>query len=429
MNRFLLIDCNNFFVSCERVFNPRLLKKPVVVLSSNDVCIIARSQEAKALGIVMGDSAYRCQALFKKHQVIVLSANFALYGDLSARVMQVLEQESPAVDVYSVDEAFIRAPAPCATLSAAEKDAYYLAYAHHLKQKIYRYTGIPVSIGIGPTMTLAKVAIEIAKKQPDKRGVFDISDPAVRAPILATFDVADVWGIGYRYAAFLRSHRINTAAAFIQKDDRWICKHLTIAGLKTAWELSGRHCIAFGQGPHEKQSITVSRLFGNRVTTESDIQEALASHVACAAHKVRAQQSLVAHLSIFLTAQSHFDPQRHYWSAHTQLGVATDYTPTLITAAHHCLHSLFRPGYLYKKVGIIFDELVPQESAQLNLFEPHQKPDHKQHQLMRTIDCVNTKWGRNTLFFAAEGTQQPWKMQQAQKSSCFTTNWHELLTV
>lgn len=264
MKRYLLIDCNNFFVSCERVFNPTLRNRPVVVLSSNDGCVIARSNEAKALGIKMGEPFFECRDLIEKHNVIYYSANFALYSDLSSRVMQILLQYAQDLEIYSIDEAFMHIDEH--TDNARFNDTYYTQYATFLVKKIKQCTGLPISIGIGPTKTLAKLASSIAKKNPTYSGVFDITPYGQQEidTLLATIEVTEIWGIGRRYGRFLTERGIKTVKAFKYADERWVRKHMTVVGLKTLWEINGKPCLSIGQISSDNeatQSITVSRFF------------------------------------------------------------------------------------------------------------------------------------------------------------------------
>lgn len=426
MNRYYLVDCNNFYVSCERVFDPTLHKKPVVVLGSNDACIIARSNEVKALGVKMGVPAFECEALFKKHKVLVYSANFALYGDMSSRVMQTLTECATDIEIYSVDEAFLFVPN---YTNGGSQETYYLAYAHYIRMRVKQETGIPVSVGIGPTKTLAKIANRLAKKNPEYNGAFDITDHPDIDKLLTSIEIGDVWGIGHRYAKLLQQHNIINARDFKYADDAWVRKNMTIVGLKTLLELRGISCLSLADCPEQKQSITVSRSFGQKVTELRQAKEALASYVSTAAEKLRAQHSLTSHLTVYAVTNRYHDPLNYFQSAHMQLPIATDYTPELIAAAHICLDKIFQKGLIYKKVGILFTDLVPNNFLQMNTLVPIKKNINKQTRWIKTIDSINNKWGRNKLFFAASGIKQPWKMYQARKSACFTTNWHELLTI
>lgn len=427
MKHFFLLDCNNFFVSCERVFNPVLRNKPVVVLSSNDACIIARSPEAKALGIPMGAAAWEYEAFFKRHNVLVYSANFALYGDMSARIMQTITQLASDIEIYSVDEAFFHVH-PYSATSLANKNNYYHSYAQSIQQTVKQRTGIPVSIGIGSTKTLAKIANYIAKKNPQHGGVFDITQQHDIDTLLAKIPVEEIWGVGYRYAKLLHSKNINTVRDFKYADDAWIRKKMTIVGYKTLLEIRGKTILSLATIPEPKQSITVSRLFGTKTPNAIHIRQALAAYVTSAAQKLRVQQSAAYHISVFLITTRHHDPDHVFTSSNCSLEIPTAYTPALITAAQSCLDQLLIPGVVYKKVGVIISDIVPDSSMQLSTYAPTPNIDKQTH-IMKAIDHVNKKLGRNKVSFAAAGIVQPWKMKQLKKSQCFTTSWHELLEV
>lgn len=371
----------------------------------------------------MGDSAWQHQEFFKHHGVIVHSANFPLYGDMSARVMQTLTQHAQDIEVYSVDEAFL-------FFAPYDKQAFPTPtdYARYLKKLVYQYTGIPISIGIGPTKTLAKIAIEFAKKSPESQGVFDITDHEQADELLAKIAIEDVWGVGHQYAQKLRAKAINTAYDLKRASDVWVKKNMTINGLKTLHELRGISCIPLGTSQPEKQSITVSRLFGKPVTQLHYLHEALATYVQTAAEKLRAQKSCAQQLYIFSLTTRYHEVQRTYRAATITLPHATAHTPLFISAAYECFKQMYMPGNIYKKVGIILLDIVPESAVQIPLYEPLQQ-DEKQTQLMKIMDKTNQKWGKNTLSFAASGTKRPWKMRQQKKSDCFTTNWHELLTI
>lgn len=426
MLKFALVDCNNFFVSCERVFNPSLLKKPVVVLSSNDACVIARSNEAKALGIAMGVPAFKCKDIFKKHDVKIYSSNFALYGDMSARVMQVLTSLATDIEIYSVDEAFLYLPSP--TNEHSYWAGHHSKYAMHIKEQVFKNTGIPVTIGIGPTKTLAKVATKIAKKKAYLKNVLDISDVPDIDPILASIDIKDVWGIGSRYAKLLRGKGITNARDFKYICENWVKKNMTVVGLKTLLELRGISCLSLYDAPPAKQSITVSRSFGKNVSTLHELKEATAAYMLTAAEKLRNQNAIASRVTVFLVYTQYFEHNRFYNATSLDLFTATSYSPTLIKAAHCCLEDLFKPGFTYKKVGVMVSDLGSQSSIQMNIYFKA-SDSVKEAKVMKALDKVNKKLGRNKLTVAAAGFKREWKMKQAKKSACFTTNWNELLTI
>lgn len=428
MKRYVLVDCNNFFASCERVFNPKLVNKPVVVLSSNDGCIIARSNEAKALGIGMGAPLFEVADIVKKHNVYVLSSNFALYGDMSARVMHMLASLSTDIEIYSVDEAFLFIPEYIPAFNVYHSNnMYYTHYCAHMRAKVKLATGIPTSIGIGSTKTLAKIANRIAKKNPHYNGVFDSTHQDMDE-ILRTIDVGDIWGIGYRYAKLLKSYGFYTAYDFKYACEKWVRKKMTVVGLKTLLEIRGQPCIKLEDMPSTKKSICVSRSFGKNVTTLHELKEALSTYVQMASEKVRIQKSVVVSFAIFVTSSRFCQDGSYYNSIAYQMATPTSYSPLLVQAALTCLEKIFKPGIVYKKVGIIFTQLVSSHAIQMSTYEPLGNLD-AQAKLMKTVDRANAKWGRDMLFFASAGISRPWKMKQLKKSQNFTTNWNEILTV
>lgn len=411
---FFLIDCNSFFVSCERVFNPKLWGKPVVVLSSNDGCVVARSKEAKKLGIPMGAPAFQYKQLFQDRGVFVYSSNFTLYGDISQRVMQVLQQFSADYEIYSIDEAF---------LSIATDDP--LSIAREIRARVLRWTGIPVSVGIAPTKTLAKVANHIAKKDEKQQGVFLLNDPKEIDCTLAQFPLGDIWGIGRNLSRRLKGHGIFTPLQFKNCSDTWIQKSFSVVLLKTALELRGVSCLPLDEVEAPNKSITCSRSFGAPVTTLFQLEEAISSYTARAAEKLREQDLCARYLTVYLTT-SPFIEDPYSNSATASIPEPTDYTPQLITTAKKCLQGIFRDGYSYKKVGVILNDLTLKTAHQLDLFSP---PTPNRGRAMDILDQINGAYGRNALQFAAEGIEKPWKMKRCHTSARFTTHWDELLTV
>jgi DNA polymerase V len=416
MTLYALIDCNNFYVSCERVFNPKLNNKPIVVLSNNDGCIIARSNEAKALGIPMGAPLFEYQALLHRHKVVVYSSNYALYGDMSTRVMSTLAQFCPDIEVYSIDEAFLLLKFP----SSANLHEYALT----IRNQVMRWTGIPISVGIAPTKTLAKIANRIAKKEPSYKSVFLL--PENPDSILKSVAVTDIWGVGRHYTKLLQRFGIHTAYDLKYTDDRWIKKRMTICGLRTVHELRGIACFALDENPERKQSIACTRSFGKPTSELKDLKEAVANYTARAAQKLRTQKSLACALYVFITTK-HYSRYRYAKGICIPLSVATSYTPTLIEYAHRGLTAIYKSEYYYKKAGVILLDFVDEQHAQTDLFVP--LPSENQKKFMCTFDQINKKWGRKTVHFAAEGIKKPWLMRQSQKSAPFTTDWDNLLKI
>lgn len=410
---FVLIDCNNFYASCERVFDPKLIGKPIVVLSNNDGCIVARSKEAKQLGIPMGAPVFEWKQVITQHKVVVRSSNYALYGDMSQRVMSSLAQFSSEMEIYSIDEAFLMFPVETS-----------LEALHEIRKKVLQWTGIPISLGVGETKTLAKLANRLAK---DSAGVFFLVDELKRAEIFEKLPVGEVWGIGSRTTAKLNACGVWTVADLIRADDVWIRKNFTVVLLRTVWELRGISCIGVEEIAASKKSIICSRSFGKVVKEYEDIAEALSMHVACAAEKARHQNSLVSYLEVFILTNIHKPNQAYYSNKHLiVLSEPSAHTPTLIHYAKMSLQKIFRTGLDYKKVGVIFGGLVPEHSYQRDLFT---KTPEKHRELMAFLDETNKRYGKKVLKFAAEGVVQPWKMKREQCSPCFTTRWEDLLKI
>ena len=397
---FGLIDCNNFFVSCERVFNPKLLRHPVVILSNNDGCIISRSKEAKDLKIPMGAPAFQYREIFTKNNVIVLSSNFALYGDMSERVMSVLEDFGYPMEVYSIDEAFLEL--------ASEN------IVPEIRSRVLQWTGIPISIGVGATKTRAKVASDLAKKRDD--GICCLNDPA---PIFMRLPVQEVWGIGSQISSLLNQLGIYTVSELIAQTDAWIQKHFSITLLRTVIELRGISCLSLEELSPPKKSIVCSRSFGCLINSLEDLKEAVATFTAHGAEKLRNQYSVAGYMGVFVIGKDRF-PR----SASRALAMPTSYTPHLISHAYQLLSELFVEGQSYRKAGIMFQQISPQDETQLDLFQTSGSPE-----LMHIVDHINRKKRKRVLFFAAEGTSAAWKPLSGHRSPHFTTQWKELLTI
>lgn len=410
---YFLIDCNSFFVSCEQVFNPKLYGKPVVVLSNNDGCVVSRSKEAKKLGIPMGAPAFKYKELFQKHRVFVYSSNFTLYGDMSHRVMQVLEQFSPWIEINSIDEAFI----------ILETDQP-IEFARTLKHQVPRWTGIPVSVGIGLTKTLAKVANDLAKKRTEDH-IFQLTDLEQIQSVLKTLSPKEIWGIGSRLDAQLKASGIFTALDLCNAEESWLRKLFSVTMLKTALELRGISCLQLEEVESPKKSITASRSFGKPVTTLEELHEAVASHATRAAENLREQGSLTGHVTVFLMTSPFINhPYSNMASIH--LPQPSNYTPLLISLCKQILSPLFRAGHSYKKVGVILQDIIPADCYQQDLFTS-QTRGPKEQALMHCFDQITNHFGRNAIYFAAEGIEKSWKGQRNCTSQGFTTNWQELL--
>ncbi len=417
---FALVDCNNFYASCERVFNPSLKDKPIVVLSNNDGCVIARSNEAKAIGIKMGEPIFKCQGLVDRHKVFVYSANFVLYGDISRRVMNTLSSFSSEMEIYSIDEAF---------LSLDGFENFDLdQYALKIRQKIKRDTGLPVSVGIAPTKTLAKIANRFAKKHTPTGGVFCLIKEDEINRWLEKTAVEDIWGIGFEKAIVLKRNGIENALQLKQAKDDWIKKHLTVVSLKTVLELRGIACFGLDETTPDKKAIGTSRTFGREVNSFGELQEAVAAYIAKSAQKLRAQSSVCGYIQVF-AASNPFKGEKYYSNA-----AGIDITPpsadtaTLIRASQGLLKLIFRPQISYKRAGVLLMALEPQNTAQQYLFDqPYQ--DSRRQTLMKTVDAFNRSTNHGKIFWAAEGMDKPWYMKQSNKSKRFTTRWDEILEI
>ena len=418
MVTFALVDVNNFYVSCERVFDPTLIGRPSLTLSNNDGCVIARSSEAKALGIKMGDPWYQRKAFCQQHGVAVFSSNYALYGDMSQRVMRALEAFTPELEVYSIDEAFLK-------LDGFEH-LDLEQYAQEIKQTIYQWIGLPVCVGIGPTKTLAKVANHIAKKR-SKTGVVDLSLSGAQARTLPTVAVADVWGIGPRWARKLQAIGIATAVELRDASPSMIRQQFNVVAERVVHELRGVSCLDI-EDAQPKQNIVVSRSFGKVVTAEAELLEAIACYGSRAAEKLRLQHSRCAVLHVFLTTNRYRTSEPQYQASTTwSFDCATNDTRNIIHAARQCLSSLHREGFSYSKCGIMLCAISPDDAIQGNLLHT---PDHQRsEQLMQVVDQLNDKMGRGTLRFAAQGIDRRWQMKQEMRSPRYTTRWNELMEV
>ncbi len=411
---FALVDCNNFYASCERVFNPRLNGQPVIVLSNNDGCVVARSNEAKALGIGMGVPEFMVREIIRAHQVQVFSSNYALYGDMSQRVMETLGQFCPDLEIYSIDEAFL-------SLSGF-RSKNFAEYAATIRATVKRWTGLPVSIGIAETKTLAKIAGDVAKKTPG--GVFDLLACPDREFLLDKTAVSDVWGIGRAHTKFLNPHGIKTALQLRQADDQFIRKHMGIVGLRLVMELRGLSCLELEQCPPPKKGISCARSFGKAVTQLYEMEQAVSSYVTRAAEKLRAEKLAVTNLTVFMHTNQFKDDPQYSNSLTVKLSVATDTTHELITAALQAIRKIWREGFAYKKAGVMFVGLVPANQVQADFFDGKDRTRSKK--LMAALDSINERFGSGTLQYASSGISKEWKATFNRRSPAFTTSWDEL---
>ncbi len=418
-----LVDCNNFYVSCERVFNPALENKPVVVLSNNDGCVIARSNEAKALGIRMGEPFFKVRTFFRKHGVRFLSSNYALYGDMSQRVMNTLAHFTPHLEVYSIDEAFLNLTG----LSLSQPEASLEEYARRLRATVKKWTGMPVSIGLAETKTLAKIANHAAKKTPDMDGVFDLRTSPGRDERLAAVPVEDVWGIGRRLSLRLNAKGIHNALQLREADMDWVRYelHMGIVGARMVMELRGIPCLSLELCPPAKKEVACTRSFGKPISTFQEMRQSVITYTARAAEKVRAQHSVAGILNVFiLTNPFKLDEPQYYNSQLVKLPIPTASTPELTSYAVKALEAIFRPGYRYKKSGVVLSALQPDQAVQATFFD--QRNRSTENRLMNTVDKINRQMGRDTIQYAACGLKPGWHLRADFRSRRYTTRWEEL---
>jgi DNA polymerase V len=430
---YALVDCNNFYVSCERAFQPALRCLPVVVLSNNDGCVISRSPEAKALGIKMGTPLFQIRPLVDQHRVRILSSNYALYGDMSQRVMHYLASVAPELEVYSIDEAFLNLQGLARHFGPLD------AYAQHFRAQVAQRTHIPTCVGIAPTKTLAKLANRLAKKDPTLDGVLALDSPARRQWALAQVPVADVWGIGRQHAAKLQAQGLTSAADLASVSEVWVRRHLGgVVGVRLLRELQGYPCHQLAPsegGTLARQSIAHTRSFGRPLTELADLRGAVTAFASRAAEKLRAQGSVAHVLTVFIS-QSRFGPSPppHTRSAQLTLPTATSNTLTLVNHAHHLLHRLWQPGLRYTKAGVLLDGFERAGQPQLGLFEPAPEVTRPQAAtLMQRLDQLNARYGQGTVKLATtltpKGQPVPWEGHRQHRSLARTTNWDELWEV
>ncbi len=414
-----LADCNNFYASCERVFDPSLAGRPIIVLSNNDGCVIARSNEAKSLGIKMGEPYFRLRDLVRRNGVAVFSANFTLYGDMSRRVMSLLRKFVPATEVYSIDEAFL----DFSGMNPAQLDAL----GHEISRTVQRHTGIPISLGIAPTKTLAKIASKLCKQYPKLNGCCYLHRPEDVEKVLRRFPVADVWGVGRRWAQLLDRHGIRTAWDFTQLPPEWIRKRMSVVGLRMWKELRGEPCIGFEQHPADKKQIATTRTFDRDTDDFEELHRRIAQYVAASAAKLRRQRSVCGEVRVFLlTNRFREDLPQHYENRLRKLSVPTDSTLLLTSCAAALLREAFRPGIAYKRAGVILSEISSKNGVQTDLFDANDRDRHDR--LMKAVDALNERFGRHHLVTAAEGFE-PFKMNRNHLSPRYTTDWAQIIKV
>jgi DNA polymerase V len=410
-----LIDCNSFYVSCERLFNPKIINKPVVVLSNNDGCVISRSTEAKKIGIKMGEPYFKVKDLVKKNKVHIFSSNYALYGDISRRVMKILKEFTDKMEVYSIDEAFI-------SLSFIE-DQRLDEYGKEIRERILKWTGIPTSIGIANTKTLSKVANYIAKK--DKTGVKVLNEDKSINEELKRFNISNVWGVGKQLSKLYIKNNIDTAYKLKNISNTWVKKSTNVLGAKTVMELRGIPCIALETLESKRKSCCVSRSFGKKVESMDKLRESITTHCLSAAEKIRGDDQVTKSVTVFIRT-SPFDRHKEYYSNSKtiDLPIATNNSIELIGAAIEGLKTIYKYGYFYQKSGIILSQLTDAKKEEFNLLAP--LLETKSKSLMNAIDQTNIKYGRNSISIAQAGTGNSWKMRREHFSKIDTASFNNL---
>jgi DNA polymerase V len=417
-----LVDCNNFYVSCERVFRPDLIGKPVAVLSNNDGCVVARSAEIKKF-IKMGVPVFQIQHLIKQHNIQLFSSNYTLYADMSARVMATLEEFAPSLEVYSIDEAFLDLTGVC------QQDP--VAYGHRIRKAVVRATGIPVCVGMGPTKTLAKLANFAAKKWKQTGGVLDLTDTVRREKLMKIVPVGEVWGIGSRTTAKLNQIGINTVWDLAIQPSKRIQAQFNVVVARTVMELNGIACLELEEIAPDKQQIVCSRSFSRRLTGYKELSEAMAEFCSRAAEKLRRQHSVTGCITVFIRT-SPFNPKEPQYqrAASIKLDAATQDTRTLIATANRLLTEIFRQGYNYQKCGVQLSRLQPESSpGQIELFDfADNGLPAENRPLMKAVDQINRRFPK-AISVAATGFDKTWKAKADRVSQRYTTDWRELVGV
>jgi DNA polymerase V len=418
---YAIVDCNNFYASCERVFNPEFIGKPVVILSNNDGCIIARSEEVKKLDIPMGGPEFKVRADLERHNVKVFSSNYALYGDLSNRVMNILKQFSPHVEIYSIDEAFLNFDGMNIT--------DYQDYGLQMKFRIQKWLSLPVSIGFAPTKALSKVANKIAKKYPERtKGVYIIDSDEKRIKALKWTKIEDVWGIGFRLSKKLIARNVKTAYDFIQpQQESWIKREMGIVGLRLKNELQGKSILEIDEAKLSKKTIAITRSFEAKLSSFEDLKERVSTFATICAEKLRKQKSCCYSVIVFIKKDKYnLSNQKYYYTMMETLPFATNSNITLSNLAVKMLDKLYEPNQKYQKAGVIVTQIIPQDAKQFDLFE-EENPKHIK--LMEVIDGLHRKIGQRKVRLGNQDLQRTWKMRQNYLSKNFTTDIKDIIEV
>ena len=417
---FALVDCNNFYASCERIFQPLLANKPIAILSNNDGCVIARSNEAKALGLPMGAPAHKFASFFRQHDVQVFSSNYPLYGDMSQRVMEVLRQFTPELEVYSIDEAFLHFDG-FGTYNMED-------YGQQMRQRVGKWTGMPVSIGFGPSKGLAKVANRVAKKFADRtNGVYVIDSEEKRIKALKWLPIADVWGIGKRHAKRLALNGTQTAYDFTQLSDEWVRKHMTVVGLRLKKDLEGKASIPMELTASPKKAIATTRSFESLITSYEEVRERISTYATLCAEKLRKQGSSCHAVYVFVRSNP-FMPDLPQYRNGILLGMPTASQSSLTISKYALkgLEQIFKSGIEYKKAGVMVTGIVPKVTQQLALFD---EEDPRHNALMQHIDQLHRKYGPHKIKLANQDLKRTFKMKQAHLSPRYTTDILDIITV
>ena len=411
-----LVDCNNFYASCERIFRPKLERKPVAVLSNNDGCVIARSNESKSIGLKMGEPIFKKRDLVNKYNIRLFSSNFALYGDISKRVFDIVAKDVPAYEIYSIDEAFLD--------FSGIKDPYN--YALHLRDKVKRWTGIPISIGISYTKTLSKVAGHIAKKSSD--GVCLLNNEGRIDKILGSLPVDEIWGVGMRYAIKLKKYGIHTAKSLLECDETWVRKMMNVVGLRMVRELKCIPHFNLEEGRSMKKSICTSRSFSVEVSDYNRMSEYVSMFASRCSEKLRGEGACARSISVFMYT-NRFKPKSRQYSGYFSMDfhTAASDTITITKLAIDCLKKIYRSGYLYKKAGVTLSGIIPRNQVQLSLFDSADRK--KADTLMQTLDRINGNMGRDILKLSSSGINNKWKIGKERLSPCYTTRWSDILSI
>ena len=419
MNRsFALVDCNNFYASCEKIFNPKLIGRPIVVLSNNDGCIITRSAEAKNLGIKMGEPYFKAKKIIQKNNVKVFSSNYALYGDISQRVMEILSGFAPEVEIYSIDEAFLGFD--------GFKNYELNTYCRYMREKVKKWVGIPVSIGLSETKTLAKIANHLAKKNLNYAGICILKSKSSIDKALRETEINDVWGIGRRSSIFLKKYNVRTAKDFTLLNQQWIKKNMGIVGERIYLELQGVSCLELELIASNKKSCCVSRSFSKHVEKLDDLEESISNYGARVAEKIRDEKLVAQSMSVFILTNYFNKREKQYSnSIRLQLSFPTNDSIKIVKRALEGLRQIYRSGYKYKKAGIILYELN-QASKVRGLFDVDREQSSN---MMKIIDQINYKYGDSTIKLASEGIEKKWSMRRSEVSKCYTTRFDELMEV